>query len=271
MSYVKTNVLKPSAAMPGNGGNLKDKIVVFDWDDVTGGYQRDASGIQMDGPLVFSSGAYAVQIYATQDTIKCSAESQGDTDAEGVIQTVEFTHPGNSREIKEFRNNWLGRSVGIMVEKCSDGSKTLYGAPCSALRLAFKSEHDKDKNNATFTFKSGQKGPDIAEYGGTITLDDVKGTAAADATTVNVAAGQGEYQLTDGVAASAIITALTNPTDGFTYTLLGSGGDHPSIIQGNSFILHEGTVWNAIAGSRITFRAFKDGEATYKFIEVSRI
>lgn len=272
MPYVKVNVTKPTVLMPGNGGNAKDKITLFDFDDVTGGLTRDAAGIVMNGPLTFKAGAYAIQIYATQDTIKAGAESQGETDAEGVIQNVEFAHPGNFKEIKEFRSNWLGKSVGIIIEKCSDGSKLLYGSPCAPLRLAYKSEWDKDKNTATMTFKSAQKGPDIADYLGTVTYDTVKGTAAAGATTVDVAAGSGEYQLTTGTASAAAITSLTNPVDGVVYTLLGSGGTYPSTIAAaGNFILSNGTTWTATSGAKLQLRAFKDGASTYKFIELSRL
>jgi hypothetical protein len=55
------------------------------------------------------------------------------------------------------------------------------------------------------------------------------------------------------------------------FTLLGSGGSYPSTIPtGNDFILASGTTWTALANAHITFKAFKDGGATYKFIEQSR-
>lgn len=272
MTYVKTTVLRPSAIMPGNGGDVKDKVNIFDWEDVTGGYSRNASGIEITGPLVFKDGAYAIQIYATQDGIKVSSESQGDTDAEGFIQSVEFPHPGNLKAIREFAANWLGKSIGIIIEKCSDGTMTLYGSPCAPLRLAAKSDWDKDKNNKTLTFKSAQKGPDVADYLGTITYADVMGTVAADATTVNVAAGAGEYQLTDGTVAAVGITNLTSPVNGSVYTLLGSGGTYPSTIAaGGNFLLANGTGWTATSGGKITFQAFKDGASTYSFVELSRL
>ncbi len=270
MSYTKVNVAKPSTIMPGNGGNMKDKIFVFDWDDVSGGFLRDALGVVIPQSLIFKTSTYGILLYATQDTIKAGAESQGDTDAEGVIQNVEFDHPGNLKEIKEFRSNWLGKAVGIIIEKCSDGTKTLYGSPCAPLRLAFKAEWDKDKNKATMTFKSAQKGPDVADYIGTFTLADVMGTVAADAVSINVGAGPGEYQLTSGTAAPVEISAMTNPVDGGLYTLLGSGGAHPSTIEGAPYILASGNVWTGLAGARITFKAFKDSVSTFIFIEQSR-
>lgn len=270
MSYTKINVTKPTG-MPGVGGGMKSNITVFDFDDVTGGYARDASGINTPGNLVFKAGAYAITIAATSSTIKAGSEVSGDEDAEGIIQNVEFNHPGDSVAIREFLYNWLGRNVGIIIEKCKDGSKKLYGTPCAPLKLSYKEDIDKAKNGATITFKSSQVGPPISEYLGTITYDAVKDTAAADATTVDVAAGSGEYQLTSGTAAPANITTLSNPVDGAVYCLLGSGGAHPSTIDdGDDFILAVGATWTAISGSKLTVKAFKDGAASFKFIEVSR-
>ncbi len=271
MSYVKVDVNKPTALMPGNGGNLKDKVIVFDWNDVTSGYVRDASGIVMPGSLIFIPGSYAIKLYATQDSIKSSAESSGDTDAEGVIQNIDFSHPGNLKEIKEFQTSWLGKSIGIIVEKCSDGSMTLFGSPCAPLRLSHKNEWDKDKNVSTMSFKSAQKGPGWADYLGTVTLDAVKGTAAEAATTVNVASGNGEYQLTTGDASAAVITDLSNAVDGGVYTLLGSGGAFPStIVKGGTFLLHNGTTWTASAGAKLTVKAFKSDTTVTTLVEVSR-
>ncbi|MFZ4705385.1 MAG: hypothetical protein ACOYMF_05195, partial [Bacteroidales bacterium] len=270
MSYAKISVSRPAGQTAGTGGNFKDKIFVFDWDDVDSGYLRDSLGVVIPQSLVFKNGTYGIQLYGSQDTIKIGAESQGETDAEGIIQSVEFSHPGNLKEIKEFRSNWLGKSVGIIIEKCSDGTKTLYGAPCAPLRIAFKADWDKDKNNAVMTFKSAQKGPDVADYLGTLTLASVMGTVAADAQNINVAAGSGEYQLTDGSAAAIEITAITNPVDGALYTILGSGGSYPSTIEDAPFILHNGTVWTGLAGAKITFKAFKSGASSWVFIEQSR-
>ncbi len=271
MSYVKVDVNKPTALMPGNGGNLKDKVIVFDWNDVASGYVRDASGIVMPGSLIFIPGTYAIKLYATQDSIKSSAESSGDTDAEGVIQNIDFSHPGNLKEIKEFQTSWLGKSIGIIVEKCSDGSMTLFGSPCAPLRLSHKNEWDKDKNVSVMTFKSAQKGPGWADYLGTVTLDTVKAVAAADATAVNVVDGTGEYGLTDGSVAPVVITTLTNAIDGGVYTLLGATGDNPSTVtKANDFILHNGVTWTGVYGAKLTVKAFKSDTAAWKFIELNR-
>lgn len=270
MSYVKLNVTK-SADNAGSGGDKKDKIILFDWEDVATMPSRDSKGIVITGDLVFNPGAYMIKIYATQKTIKANADSEGDPDAKGIIQTVEFEHPGDANALREFRNYWMNRNVGILIERCSSTKKNLYGAQCAPLQMVFKAEDDSDKIKTTFTFKSTQKGPDIADYQGTTTFDTVMGTPAADATSINVAAGEGRYQLTDGSVAAVNITTMTNAVVGGKYTLLGSGGTYPSTIdKGDDFILTDGTTWTALAGAEITFEAFKSDTSAWKFIERSR-
>ena len=270
MSYVKIDVTKPTGNA-GIGGDRKDAVTIFDWDDVVSGYTRDSKGIIITGPLVFKAGAYMIKVYGTQGSHGGLAKSSGDPDNKGVIQTFEFSHPGNKQEIREYRWDWLNRNVGIIDEKCSTTDKDLYGSPCAPLQMQFEGKNDKDANNAKFTFESTQKGPDIAIYQGTLTLQAVMGTFAADDVTPDVAAGAGEYQLTDGSVSAVTLTKLDNPVKDNVYTLLGSGGTYPSIITAaNDFLLIDGTQWTAAAGTRITFKCFKYGASTYKFIELSR-
>lgn len=270
MTYVKTSVPKPGANK-GLGGNKKYNITFFDFDDVATFPARDASGIVIAGNIEMSPNAYMITVYGTIDTIKNNSESGGDIDAEGITQSVIFNHPGNEVEIREFRANWLSRNIGILVEHCSDSTVDLYGSPCAPLRMAFKHDEDKDKNTTEFTLKSSNKGPDVADYQGTITYADVVATIAADAISINLATGAGRYQLTDGSAAAVTLTTGTNATNGMKFTLVGSGGTYPTTItKANDFLLANGTTWTALAGSEITFQAFKSDASAWNFIELSR-
>lgn len=267
--YVKVDVAKPGDNK-GVGGDKKDKIIIIDVDDIATMPGRDASGIVISGNISMNSGAYMTKVYGTQNTIKAGADSEGEPDAKGITQTVEFDHPGDSQEIREFRANWMNKNVLIIVERCSSSIKNLYGTPCAPLQMVFKAEDDKDKNKTTFTFKSTQKGPDVAIYQGTLTLSSPVATVAANATQVNLASGPGRYQLTNGTSAAATITTCSNAVDGMVFTLVGSGGTYPSTITGTDFLLSGGTAWNAISGAEITFRAFLSGASAWKFIELSR-
>jgi hypothetical protein len=217
-----------------------------------------------------NSGAYMLEVYGTQNTIKAGADSEGDPDAKGIMQSFEFEHPGDLQAIREFRANWMNKNIGIISRRCSSTAKNLYGTPCSPLQMVFKAEDDKDKNKTTFTFKSTQKGPDVADYQGTLTLSTVTGTVAANATSVTLSA-TGRYQLTTGTSAIATLTTCTGMTEGMVFTLIGSGGTYPSSITStNDFLLSGGTAWSGISGAEITFKAFQSGASAWKFIEMSR-
>ncbi len=168
MTYVKVDVNKPGDNK-GVGGDKKAMIILFDFDDVATMPVRDSKGIVITGNLAFKSGAYMSKIYATQSTIKAGADSEGDPDAKGITQSVEFDHPRDEVAIREFRSNWMNRNIGIIIEKCSDTKKNLYGSLCAPLQMVFEGEDDKDKKKTAFTFKSVQKGPDVADYQGSLT------------------------------------------------------------------------------------------------------
>jgi len=268
--YTNVSVAKPGKNA-GTGGNKKDKITLFDWDEVLTPPARDSKGVVINDNVIMKPGCFMITVYGTLHTIDNGYKEEGDPDKEGYMQSVKFEHPGDSVEILEFDTNWQSRNIGIITEKCSSSIKKLYGSPCAPLHKVAEATDNKDSNHTMFTFSSTQRGPIVAIYNGTMTYDTVKGTIAADAVTVDVAAGEGQYQLTTGTVVSVALTGLTNPVEAAVYTLLGSGGGFPSTIAAaGNWLLKSGTAWTAIAGSSITFKAFKDGGATFKFLEISR-
>jgi hypothetical protein len=274
MAYVKTSVDKPGLNK-GAGGDKLEKIIIFDMDDLLVANTfpaRDSKGIVIAGNIAFKPATYMITVYATSSSVKVSSNSEGEQDAEGFVHDISFDHPGNEMAIREFRQNWLSKNVGIIVQHCSSTKKDLLGTPCSPLRGSVKFEDDKDKTKTTFTFKSALKCPyDIADYQGTVAFDTVRATLAANAVSIDLTNGEGQYQLTTGTVSAVAINAATNAADGITFTLLGSGGTYPSTIAtGGVFELSNGTSWSAIANATITFRAFKNGASSWKYIEVSR-
>jgi hypothetical protein len=268
--YAKVNVDKPGRNY-GIGGNKKDKIILFDFEDVLNFPSRDSKGVVITDNITFKPGAHMITIYGTVDKIKSGSSSEGEIDAEGFIHTLEFEHPGNSVEIREFKTNWVGCNIGAVVQYCNAAKKDLFGTPCAPLRMQTKWEDTKDKNSTVITLKQAAKCEyEVGDYQGTLTYDSPVDTVAADATTVDLAEGEGRYQLTDGTAAPATLTTCTNAVDGMVFTLLGSGGTHPSTIAGTDFLLSNGTAWTALEGAEITFKAFKSGNNAWKFIELSR-
>jgi len=270
LAYVNVDVSKPLSWNAGAGGDKKDYILLFDMDDVVNMPQRDAKGVLQLGDIIFKPGAYMIKIYATRETIKVSSASEGDTDAMGIMQTLEFSHPGSSLEIKEFRANWLNRNAGAIIVRCSSNRRELLGGQCAPLKMSFAAEDSNEKNATVFTFTSSLKGPEIADYQGSLTFADVVAIVAADSTSIELTE-DGEYQLSDNSMATEIVEA-TGATDGMIFTLLGSGGNNPATIvqDGGDFVLKDGLMWTGIAGSRITFKAYKTGDTSFCFIEMSR-
>jgi hypothetical protein len=270
MTYVKLNVAKPGDNK-GAGGNKRDKIILIDLEDIATFPDRDSKGVVITDNLILKANAYMITAYATVTSIVGGDASEGDLDAEGFVHNLAFDHPGSAKEIRELKQNWLSRHIIALVQKCGEADYDLYGTPCAPLRSTMKWEDTKDKNVHNFTFKSMKSPYSVAIYQGSTTFDTVTGTVAADATVVNVAAGQGTYQTTTGTAAAATLTTMTNPVNGGVYTLLGSGGTYPSVItDANDFELASGVTWTALSGTFITFKAFKDGASTWKFFEQSR-
>lgn len=272
MAYAAISIFKPTDN-PGVPGNKGDLLTIFDFDEVVkSSLTRDANGILIPQNIVMKPGCYMFQVYGTVQTIAPSFTAEGDPDAVGVIQAIEFSHPGQKRNIKEFTQNWLNRNIGVILETCDGSGMEVYGTPCSPLQMNPTGSNNDTKKDVMFTFTARQRSKFLpADYEGTLTLPAPLAVIAADETTPDVGAGSGQYQLTDN-AAPLEITALTNPVHGLAYTLLGSGGDNPATITagGGDFILVNGNTWTGDVGSQITVRAFKDGGASWKFIEISR-
>lgn len=267
MPYVNTNVTKTTNA--GKGASRKAKVFIFNWDDIATHTRVD----NVVSGLVFKAGKYGVEVYADQKSIKTPVDTDGEHNSTAFTQTVEFMHPGDAIEIRDYLSNWVNKEVGCVLDYCDGTTPKLYGAPCAPLSLQAKGEESSDKTNKVMTFKSVLAGPINADFTTTTTLASVNATVAANATTVDVATGAGEFQLTTGTASAVAITTLSNPVHGFVYSLIGSGGTYPSTISASAtvFLLKDGTMWTALAGSKITFKCFKDGASTFKFVEVSRV
>lgn len=269
MTYAKFDVLKPGNNA-GKGSDIKGTAILFEWADVLSGYSRDDDGITISGNLVFKPGAFMQKLEFTKSTLKNTSKSDGDDDKRGIIQGCEFQHPGSAIDIRKFRSYWLNRDAGIIYDHCDPATDPdLYGSPCNPMQMNFEAEESKDSVHTQFTFATVGKGNDVAIYKGTNTYSTVE-LVDADVTAVDLTAGEGQYQLTDNTIATEIV-GFTNAVDKMVFTLLGSGGVNPaSITAAGVMALQAGASWSGVAGATITFRVFKDGAATFKYIEQSR-
>ena len=71
--YTKVNVPKSTSPNPGIGGGKETLITLVDVDDLVQEAARDAKGIVISDNHTFKANAYAIQIYATPDSISGKA------------------------------------------------------------------------------------------------------------------------------------------------------------------------------------------------------
>lgn len=268
MSYIKTNVLKPGSNA-GTGIKPKSAITLIDVEDILSFAQRDSKGVLITGPIVLKPNAYAITVYATQDTIELASNSEGETDNEGFMPSIKFKHPGNEQEIREYKAAAIGRQFVVMADYCDGKPKDLIGSPCNPVKMQVNYSANKDANGNEFTFQQMMRGDDIAMYTNTVPYAEPKAIVPADATSISLI-GEGQYQLVGG-ATSVEIVGATGATDGLVFSLLGVKSETaPSITASDVFILKNGETWNGVSGSQITFKAIKSGVSSFIFIEISR-
>ena len=273
MGYVNISVKKPSKAGAGAPEGKDTAIIFIDAEDVLQFPERDSKGVLMVGNFVMKPGKYAIAIYGTSSSIKPSKSSDGEEDAVGFMHGLELSHPGDELEINEFIQNWTNRKIITLIGSCSGVRKKAYGTKCAPLVLKYEGQDDADALKNTLKLEGSRKTNVVPGfYDGTVTYAAVLGVQVVDATVVDVAAGSGEYQLSDSNTVATELTSLSNAVDGQIVTLLGGGGANPtSITDGGDFVLKDGAAWSGIDGAIITFKVFKDGAASYKYIEQSRL
>lgn len=263
--YIKSSVAKPSG-MPGKGIQPRDKVIIYDIEDIAYMPPRDEGGVLIAEDIVMKPGKYAVAVYVTPGSVEISSNSDGDPDAKGFTPSVKFNHPGNKLEIREFKANWIDKNVIIVVEYCNGQDSDLVGSPCNPAQLAVEYSGTRDANTNALTFAQVSKGDDIAIYRGTNTLEEPVGTVASG--TAVTYAGDGQYQPSSSVTA---IESVSGGSHGALITLMGApSGSGYTIATGGVFLLRDGTAFTGSPGSQITFRAFKDGANSVKWIEQSR-
>ncbi|WP_336092532.1 hypothetical protein [Leeuwenhoekiella sp. CH_XMU1409-2] len=273
MSYIRINVNK--AAGGGAPIGKSADVVVWDLSEVASWAQRDGKKVAMVGNITMKPNKYATIIQATQSTISIPpASSEGDEDRVAFTQVPEFMHPGDSLEYEEFVANMTNKSlaVGFRIGGC-DGESAyykVYGTPCNPLFLITEGQDNNEGRMQTIRFQQATPSKNLpGRYYGTITYDTTP-VVAADTTDVDVAAGEGRYQLSDNAAAT-VITTLSNAVNQGVYTLLGSGGENPaSITAANDFILAGAVEWTGDAGATLTVRAYAQDGGNFLFIEESR-
>ena len=131
----------------GRATGKKGYIVLFRWDDVAT-FTKDAKGVKVTA-FAFAEGKKPIAVYATQSTINIYDTAEGDPDARGFIQHVDFEHPGSEVEFKEFLNNNVNENLGAIVINCAGDECKIAGTPCTP--LSFSTAEGQDNNEANKT------------------------------------------------------------------------------------------------------------------------
>ena len=266
--YIKQTVRR-AEGNPGIGIQPRDMLVLIDVDDIAYMPKPDEKGVVISSDIILKKDKYAYGIYMTPGTVEVSSAAEGDTDKIGFTPSVKFEHPGNSREVREFKANSINRKFIVLVQYCSGKDTDLIGSICNPCKMTPSYTGNGESNTNEITFQQISKGDDVLIYEGTVPLEEPVDTVASGVKTVTFK-GTGQYQLTGG---EAVVDTISGGAHGDVITLLGvNGGEAPTVSNtANKIMLRGGKVFTASEGSQLTLRAYDNGnEAGPVWIEQSR-
>lgn len=212
-------------------------------------------------------GRYGIELYMTPGTVEVTSAADGETDQIGFTPAINFNHPGNNQEVREFKANHINTKFIAVVRYCSGKDSDLIGSLCNPRRLTPSYTGNQDSNVNAFTLTQISKGDDIKIYKGTLPLESPVAAIAAASTTVAVTS-DGRYQLQSGEAA---INSITGGADGSVITLVGTTGVAPTVANTDGkILLRGGKAWSGVDGALLTLKAFDNGKANLLWIEQSR-
>ncbi|OBQ56095.1 hypothetical protein JJL45_05220 [Tamlana sp. s12] len=274
MSYIKLSVPRATGGTsPGAYKAKKPNVAIVDADDILSYPGRDSKGVNVTGSYVLKANANMIRIYMTPETIEASFESEGPEDGKVFKQMFKGEHPGETLEIREFIQNWLGRPVIVFEENCRDNTMNVYGTQCSPLKLNPSFTSNKEGTKHTISFEQ----PNPVEYvpgyyTGALTFTGYA-TPADENLDLLVADGN-IYKLPSTAVTASIDVASIDLEHGEVVTLIGGGGAGALTLANGAgtaatIVLSNGTTWTALDDAVINLKVFNDGTTVY-LIEESR-
>lgn len=262
MTYIKKSVARPGM-QAGLALRLQPMLTLYVADEIKQMPATDENGVMLDGEIVLKPGCYGIQIYGTPGTVEMSSNGEGDTDMVGFQPSVKFKHPGNSREVREFKANCINERFVVLVHQ-RDGHTDVLGTPFNPCKMTPAYTANGESTSNEFTFQQISKGDDIMMYDGTVQLEEPAAVLTPAENAIAISAN-GRYAVESGNVASitganAGLTVALTVGEGTTVTLANSG----NIVGGASAFGAYG------AGSVIQLKSFKHGEqliwvVTYAF------
>jgi hypothetical protein len=273
-TYMKINVSKPQGISPGAAAPKDPNVTVVDVEDIQFFPARDGKGVKYTGNFVMKPGAKMIQFYSTASKVSAPYESDGEEDAVAIAQSFEAQHPGNSLEIKEFIQNWLGKNVIIFHGSCVDNFREVLGTKCAPLQLKPAKQDNNEGRFHTLVFEQFNPSAMVpGHYEGALSFEEpheVSSVADVDVTEAN---GH-QYQLPPLAETDTIEFGDLTVPDESIITLIGGGGAAPATLASAAsgsatVILKNGTTWVALQGAVIHLKYFNAGATKY-LIELSR-
>lgn len=153
---------KVSIPKSGDGAGcaiIKDpNIILVDVDDIVSEPARTHGNVVTDGDLTLKENAKAIAVYATSSSIVCGADQEGEADAKGFKDKVEFEHPGDSDDSENFAEAAANKGFVVLVKQCDGttaGKTKIYGRKCNPLFLTIETTDSKDAAKKKFAFAQG--------------------------------------------------------------------------------------------------------------------
>ena len=268
--YIKQTVKKPTGASPGAASPKDPNVTIIDVNDILSFPKRDTRGVKMEGNFVMKEGATMIQLYMTASKIKATFESEGEEDAISFKPKFEGEHPGDSLEVNEFIQNWMGRDVIIIYGSCSSKDKRVYGSPCAPLQLKPTSQDDNEARKKTFVFEQFAATNQVPGfYEGSLSFAEPKATGA------EITVKEYRYKVAPLDATAPITFKSVALEHGEIVTLIGSGGADPAVLSASDntaavpVFLKEGASWTALPNAVINLQVYKAGAKTM-LLELSR-
>lgn len=267
MTYIKTSVPRANTGTsPGAYKAKKPNVTILDADDVAVWPGRDSKNVKQVGNYVLKPNARMIRVYMTPETIEAGFETEGPEDGKVFKATFKGDHPGETLEIKELIQNWLGRPVIIFEENCRNSNINTYGTECSPMKLNPSFSSNKEGTKHMISFEQ----PNPVEflpgfYAGALTFGDPVVTDES----IDVLEASGNFYKTNAFAlAEAIDIASIDLEHGQVISITGSGGADPGTLSQGAHtaatvVLINGTQWIALEDASISLKVFKAGATTY--------
>lgn len=166
--YTPVSVPK-TGANPGRPKGKDENIIIVRTSDINVFPSRDENGVKSVAGqnLTLKSGAVAIAIYATPSSIKRFDTGEGDPDAKGWINNLEFEHPGDEVALQEFLENNINENLVAISSRRNWTGVKIHGTIEEPLQFEVDEQDDKDGLKSTIKLKSVMRGPKSMVYLGT--------------------------------------------------------------------------------------------------------